>query len=81
MTGMILNHTLCLLEAMRGHQDLMKLKVKRMNDHSLNMQYRSQNGRDYIELINDYISYREELEELIDAYYTDALIRELESIP
>lgn len=80
MTGLILNHTLCLLEAMRGHQELMKLKVKRMNDPDLSMHYRCQNGRDYVTLIQEYISYREELEELIDAYYTDPLIRELHRI-
>ena len=80
MRGMILNHAIQLADLIRNHGQLIRLKTARMNDLSLPIQARAQAGKDFMHLCTERMEFREELEEILDAYFTDSLLSELYEI-
>lgn len=68
MTGMIETHTKELVQCIVEVRELMDIKSMRMGDYSLAVNQRVQAGKDFLTLIDEYMDYVSELEEITETY-------------
>lgn len=81
MNGMILSHAIGLLECIALHTEFIAQRMRTMSRSYLSNEVKAEAGKELIDLLTERRAYWEELEEILDHYYTDSLISELYDLP
>lgn len=80
MKGIILTHSHELLKVIAHTKEMMQLRTRTMNNHDLHIRQRARAGQEFLQLVEELVSYEEELDDILENYFGESLTQELHAL-